>query len=76
MVPDRAAPVLTPTVNVTVPFPDPVLPPLTRIHAAFATAVHWQSEVVDVTVRLAPVTPEPGTATLRGDTIEEQAPPA
>jgi hypothetical protein len=76
MVPVRAAPALTPTVNVTVPFPDPVLPPLTRIHGALETAVHWQSEVVDMTPRLAPVTPEPGTATLRGDTLDEQASPA
>jgi hypothetical protein len=63
-------------VNVTVPFPDPVLPPLTRIHGTLATAVHWQSGVVDVTVRLAPVTPESKITMLKGDTIEEQETPA
>jgi hypothetical protein len=53
-----------------------VLPPLTRIHGTLATAVHWQSGVVDVTVRLAPVTPESKITMLKGDTIEEQETPA
>lgn len=46
MVPDLAGPVVACTLNETVPFPLPLLPPVTEIHASLLAAVQVQPAAV------------------------------
>jgi hypothetical protein len=58
--PVRTPPVLTPTVNPTEPFPDPIDPEVTVIHDALLTAPHGQPACVETATEPAP----PAAATL------------
>ena len=65
--------VLAVAVSVTVPFPEPLAPPVTVSHAALSVAVHAQPEPV-VSERVA-VPPPTATLVVDGDTENEHVVP-
>jgi hypothetical protein len=70
-VPARAAPALAPAVNATEPFPLPVAPDVTEIHAALLVDVHVHPAAV-VTVTDGPAPPPAATDALTGLMAYEQ----
>jgi hypothetical protein len=69
-----AVTVFAATVNVTLPEPDPVAPPVTLIHAALLLAVHEQPDPAVTT--LLPDPPSLANVCVVGDALYEQLAPA